>query len=135
MNQTAYPHTDPANTHLHTTTTPKPKTPMGHTRNRNCPICLSLSLARYTGSVVMHPYINTKGVPKQRVAQRLNLYHSCFRCCMKIVIWNYHTFEYNIGIKHKLTKHLKESCYLRCNQHFPFKYFPTDVFDGKISPK
>ena len=33
-----------------------------------------------------------------------------------------HTFVNNLGIKHKFTKDLKESCFCASDQHFSFKY-------------
>ena len=51
------------------------------------------------------------------------------------VVWNYHTFENNFGIKHTVEKYLKESCRLNTDEQLSFKYFLNIAFVREISPK
>ena len=45
------------------------------------------------------------------------------KCCL-----DHDTFGHNVGIDHKFSKYLKESCVLDIGQHFSFKYFLKIAF-------
>ena len=46
---------------------------------------------------------------------------SCLNIALTRVVWTTDTFEDNIGINHKFTKYLKESCGLDLDQYFSFQ--------------
>ena len=57
------------------------------------------------------------------------------RVPLESIVCYFITFENNLRIKNKLTRHLKESCCLTSRQHFFFKYIPKKAFLRKIFPK
>ena len=55
--------------------------------------------------------------------------------CLTRVVWTLRTFGNNLGINHKFTKYLKESCGADFDQHFIFRYFLKIRIVKEISPK
>ena len=51
------------------------------------------------------------------------------------MIWTCQTFEINFGMKHILSKSLKESCRWCSGEYFSFDYLLNIAFVGEISPE
>ena len=54
---------------------------------------------------------------------------------LEIIVCYSDTFQNNLGIKQKFTKHLKESCWLTSLLHLSLNYFAKNAFVRKIFPK
>ena len=54
---------------------------------------------------------------------------------MSVVVWNYYTFQNNLGIQHYFTKYLKESFGLSSKECSAMTYFPRNAFFGEVPPK
>ena len=83
-------------------------------------------------------------VRKVYQSERLALFRYCLRCGLTYsflaiylmsVVWTFHTFKHNFGMKQNFTDYLKGSCRESSDLQFSFKYFLNIAFVREISPK
>ena len=63
------------------------------------------------------------------------VYPFTLRVTLQSVVCYSHSFENNLWIERKFTKHLKKSSCLASEQHFSLKYFQENASVSKIFPK
>ena len=95
------------------------------------------------GRLDLEIYIRDESfVPRRPISYIYSLSNTllCFnpftlRVTLKSIVCYSHTFKNNLGIKRKIMKYLKKSCYLASDQHFFFKCVPTNASVSKIFHK